>query len=296
VDKKSFISYGINQNTIVRSCYVNNPHPFYQPPKTNTNKPPAIKAIVNAARTNNPARHEAWYTIPRISKKTKLVKPFYKRMNEHRARAINALMVGIADRLNIISGKVEASIEQFSDWCGLSTGNNIKKSISRASRALITLEELDALSCERIWDSTSHSYIPKIIWVKELFFVLIGYELGKYRAIQNQQLAWINQGLTKKGEAPISLSEARRRARKQHIKRAFEYRLRRRAFKQQQKQALKIMKMTPEQARHKILNDLIKLYSSKELQKMGYKELRRQVDQRYYILRKLAISVLGNIP
>ncbi|CAK8742666.1 hypothetical protein SODG_005919 [Sodalis praecaptivus] len=55
-------------------------------------------------------------------------------------------------------------------WC--------QKSISRASRALTTLEELGAIKCERVWDDSTHSYIPKIIWVTELFFVLIDYELG----------------------------------------------------------------------------------------------------------------------
>nr|WP_236851558.1 RepA family replication protein [Candidatus Sodalis pierantonius] len=32
-------------------------------------------------------------------------------------------MVAMADRLNIVSGKVEAGVEQLSDWCGLSTGS-----------------------------------------------------------------------------------------------------------------------------------------------------------------------------
>lgn len=283
-----------------RRCYVSNLHPCYKSPPTVTNKPAFIRALVNYARENNPARHEAWYTIPRImlSKKgkvgdegTKLVRLVSKRMNEHRARAINALMVAMADRLNIITGKIEASVEQLSDWCGLSTGgHNTPKSISRASRALMTLEELGVLTCERAWDAVSHSYIPKMIWVTENFFVIINYEFGKYKAAQQQQLAWLNKGLLTHGEAPITLTEARRRAKEQHIQRAFEYRLRHRTFQQQRRQAQKLLKMEYHQARMEILHKLIKLYTLDELYSMGYQELKRKVDKRYYYLRKLAIS------
>lgn len=292
----SSLSFEKPLNSGVRCCYVRNPHPRYQPPKVDASKPAIIKALVNAASHSNPARHEAWYTTPRIDQKTGLGRPFHKRMNEHRARAINALMVGLSDRLNIVSSKVEASVEQLSDWCGLSTGGKANKSISRASRALATLEELGALACERTWDEVSRSYIPKIIWVTELFFVLIGYELGKYQAAQHQQLAWENQKLREAGEAPITLSEARRRAKERHIKRAFEHRTRQRAFKQQRRQAQKLMRMAREQARAEILNGLIKQYSQKELEAMGHQALRRQVDQRYHALRKLATSTPADTP
>lgn len=274
----------------VRDCYVSNPYPRYQPPKADAAKPAIVKALVKAAQNSNPARHEAWYTTPRLDVKTGLKKPFIKRMNAHRARAVNALMVAMADRLNIVSGKVEAGVEQLSDWCGLSTGSGAKKSISRASRALTTLEELGAIKCERVWDDSTHSYIPKIIWVTELFFVLIDYELGKFLSAQSQQLAWENQKLRDKGEGPITLSEARRRAKEKHIKKAFDYRLKKRAFNKQRRHARKIDEMEPAQARHSIMNDLVKLHSKDELEAMGHQGLRRLVDQRYHALRKLAAS------
>ena len=294
MDNRSIIEQATSVSS--RGCYVSNPFPSYQPPKAGANKPALIRALVTAARENQPARHEAWYTTPRVQQKTGLTRPVFKRMNEHRARAINALMVAMCDRLNIVTGKVEASVEQLSDWCGLSTGSGDKKSISRASRAITTLEELGALACERAWDEASRSHIPKIIWVTELFFVLIGYELGKYQAAQNQQLAWMNKGLLKQGEAPITLSEARRRAKEQHIKRAFEHRARHRSFKQQRRQAQKLLQMESQQARTEILNGLIKMYNKDELEAMGHLELKRQVDQRYHALRKLASSASPDTP
>ncbi|HGJ5892146.1 MAG TPA: plasmid replication initiator RepA [Arsenophonus apicola] len=277
-------------NNVIRDGYVSNPYPRYQPPKADAAKPAIVKALVKAAQNSNSARHEAWYTTPRLDLKTGLKKLFIKRMNAHRARAVNALMVAMADRLNIVSGKVEASVEQLSDWCGLSTGSAAKKSISRASRALTTLEELGAIKCERLWDDTTHSYIPKIIWVTELFFVLIDYEVGKFLAAQNQQLAWENKKLRKKGEGPITLSEARRRAKEKHIKQAFDYRLRRIAFNKQRRHARKIDEMGQSQARQTIMNDLVKLHSKEELEAMGHQKLRRLVDQRYHTLRKIAAS------
>lgn len=277
-------------NNAVRDCYVSNPYPRYQPPKADAAKPAIVKALVKAAQNSNPARHEAWYTTPRLDVKTGLKKLFIKRMNAHRARAVNALMVAMADRLNIVSGKVGAGVEQLSDWCGLSTGSGAKKSISRSSRALTTLEELGAIKCERVWDDSTHSYIPKIIWVTELFFVLIDYEFGKFLSAQSQQLAWENQKLRDKGESPITLSEARRRAKEKHIKNAFDYRLKKRAFNKQRRHARKIDEIAPAQARHSIMNDLVKLHSKDELEAMGHQGLRRLVDQRYYALRKLAAS------
>lgn len=272
-----------------RRSYVSNPNPVYKSPNESVKKPAIVKALTKAAASCNPARHEAWYTTPRVVQKSGIVRPFRKRMNEHRARAINALMVAMADRLNIISGKVEASVEQLSDWCGLSTQiDGGVKSISRCSRAILTLEELGALACDRVWDEASRSHIPKLIWVTELFFVLIGYDLGRFQAAQNQQLAWVNQGLVKNGDKPITLTEARRRAKEQHIKRAFEVRIRTRNFKKQRKHALKLMQQEEQQAKSAILRDLVKMYSPFELQSMGHVELQRQVNQRYFALRKLA--------
>ncbi|WGL94085.1 plasmid replication initiator RepA [Arsenophonus nasoniae] len=272
----------------LRRCYVCNPHPAYKPTKETSNKPAIIKAIVKAAKEACPSRHEAWYTTVSV-KKNGDIRNFIKRLNEHRARAIDALIVAMGDRLNIISGKVEASVEQLADWCGLSTESECgNKSITRCSKAIITLEELGVIICERVWDKTTGTYIPKMIWVTELFFTLINYDFGRFQAAQNQQLAWINQGLLKKNESPITLTEFRRRAKEKHIKYAFERRAKKCAFKREQKQAKKLLKLEKQQACTEILHDMIKMYSQSELQAMGHRKLKQLVEQRYYTLRKLA--------
>ncbi|MFT4466234.1 MAG: plasmid replication initiator RepA, partial [Sodalis sp. (in: enterobacteria)] len=140
---------------------------------------------------------------------------------------------------------------------------------------------IGAVLCNRIWDDTTASYIPNIIWVTELFFVLIGYEYGKYLSAQ-QQLSWENQKLRDAGEGPITLTEARRRAKTEHIRRAFDYRTKKLARSKQR-----------HQARKHILNDLVKLYSKEELGAMGHVELNRMVTQRYHAMCKLATAPPG---
>ena len=54
--------------------------------------------------------------------------------------------------------------------------------------------------------------------------------------------------------------------------------------------------MESQQARTEILNGLIKMYNKDELEAMGHLELKRQVDQRYHALRKLASSASPDTP
>lgn len=273
--------------------YVKNPHPQYQPPSsTDGRKPPRIvDAMRNAALMNNPARHPLWRTADRFHAVTHVPLGTERAMNEHRARAINAICVCIADRVNIVEGKVYMTLAQISDACGLTTWSNGIPCYSRACRAINEhLEAIGAIHCDRIWDATSGSWIPNLIWVTPLFFTLIGFEYGKFEAAREQQLAYRNKKLLAAGEGAITLTEARRRAKERHIKTAFEIRTRKRAYKVQLKRAQKLAAMEEQKARQKILGDLVRLYEKDELAAIGHIELKRQVDERYYAMRRLAMS------
>ena len=271
--------------------YVRNPNPEYLSPKADSKPPKIVEAMRRAALENNPARHPLWRTADRFHAITHKPLGTERAMNKHRARAINALCVCIADRVNIVEGKVYMTLAQMSDACGLTTDSNGVPSYSRACRAINEhLEAIGAVHCERIWDTTTGSWIPNIIWVTELFFTLIGYQYGKFLAAQQQQLAYRNSQLLEKGEGAITLTEARRRAKERHIKTAFEIRARKRAYQTQRKRARKLAAMEEQQARQKILGDLVKLYRKDELAAMGHVELKRQVDERYYAMRKLATA------
>lgn len=276
---------------VFRRDYVTNPQPRYQPAGAGSAlRPPRIvDAMRRAALENNPARHPLWRTADRFHAVTHEPLGTERAMNEHRARAINAICVCIADRVNIVEGKVYMTLAQISDACGLTTESNGVKSYSRACRAINEhLEAIGAVHCERIWDETTGSWIPNIIWVTELFFTLIGFEYGKFEAAQQQQLAWRNKKLLEDGEGAITLTEARRRARERHIKTAFEIRARRRAYKVQLKRAKKLAAMEEQKARQKIQGDLVKLYTRDELAAMGHIEFARQVNERYHAMCRLA--------
>ncbi|CUX96932.1 IncFII RepA protein family protein (plasmid) [Candidatus Doolittlea endobia] len=245
-----------------------------------------------AARENTPSHHPLWRIRPRYHAITHKLLSNERTMNLHRARAVDAIMECLAAHMNIVTGKVYMSLAQISDACGLTTYNAADKPCrSRASRAINEhLEAIGAVLCDRIWDDTTASYIPNIIWVTELFFVLIGYEYGKYLSAQQQQLSWENQKLRDVGKKSITLIEARCMAKADHIRRAFNYRTKKLARSKQRRQACKLKAIGEQQARKYILNDLVKLYGKKELEIMGYTELNRMIKQRYYTMCKLATA------
>lgn len=256
-------------------------------------KPPRIiDAMRGAVRKNLPSQHPLWRTAPRYHAMTHELSNNKRGINLHRCRAIDAIMECLAAHVNLMTGKVFMTLGQISDACGLTTySSKGKPCYSRASRAINEhIEAIGAIHCDRVWDETTGSYIPNIIWVTELFFVLIGYEYGKFLAAQQQQLAWKNQKLRESGNELISLTEARYRAKVQHIKRAFEIRTKKQIFRKQIRRAQKLADMGKQKAQARILNDLVKLYSKEELAAMGHIELKRQIDQRYFAMLKLAAA------
>lgn len=197
-----------------------------------------------------------------------------------------------AHHFNVVTFKVHGSLAQISDACGLTTYNSKGvPSYSRASRAIT--EHLEANGCvlvNRKWDDTTGTYIPNYFEVTELFFKLIDFEFGKILSAQQQQLAWQNQGLVEKGEEPITITEAKRRAKDKHIKEALAFRAARMESKKAKRRADKLAAMDVHEAKHKIQNDLIKIYGKEDIVAMGLDEFKRLVDQRYHEMKKLAAS------
>lgn len=104
-----------------RNSYVTNANPVYSAPKECASPPRIITALRKAALTSNPARHPIWRTADRFHAINHQRLPKERAMNEHRARAVNAICACIADRLNIVTGKVFMTLAQISDSCGLTT-------------------------------------------------------------------------------------------------------------------------------------------------------------------------------
>ncbi|WP_367670790.1 plasmid replication initiator RepA [Sodalis-like secondary symbiont of Drepanosiphum platanoidis] len=291
-NKKFKIHYKNKKIVHPNKCYVKNPNPKFVLPSNYATPPRIIIAMRKAARENKPSIHPIWRTQYRYHGITGKLLLDKKSINLHRKRAIDAIAECIAAHVNIITCKVHATVSKISDTCGLTTYNNQNiPSYSRASRALTEhFEAIGVIQCERIWDSIGGSYIPNIIYITELFFELIGYELGKFKSAQNQQLAWENKKLKNKGENPISLNEARRRVKKIHIQAAMSYRHKNIENKKRKKHAKRIALLTQQEAKYQIQKNLIKMFTKEELGLMGLIKFKKLVDKHYFKIKKLAIT------
>lgn len=260
-------------------------------PLLNSKKRPAfIRYAMKCALKIDVARHEINYT--RQLKDLKTGKTIFRlrRLNEHRARAFRAMVQAMLYYFNIASTLVMASVEKLSDQCGLSTKSKAgNKSITRASR-LITqfMEPMGFVKCEKVWDKVLGMYIPKMIFLTPLFFLLCNISKMKFKQVRKRQLDWINKKLLKNGLKKITSLEAKRRAKEKHIYYAFQARKFKHVIKKQKNYAIKIIKLKETKARSYILNMLIKRYSIEELCEMGVDALKRQVNIEYFKLRKLA--------
>ncbi|CAL4326029.1 plasmid replication initiator RepA [Buchnera aphidicola] len=283
---------------LFRKKYINNYNPIFSIPINNKPRPSFIKYAMERASKIDVARTELNYVIQPKNIKTGLIIKRYRRLNEHRACAMRAMVQAMLYHFNIISRLVYASVEQLADECGLSTISKAgNKSISRASR-LITefMEPMGFIKCKTSWDKSSRTYMPKVIKLTSLFFMLFGISHTKLKNARLQQLGWVNKNLLIKGLKKISLKEAKLKNKNDRIKKLFEYREKKKKISKRKTLAKNLFTLSPCLSRQKILNILIKKYSISELKKMGSEGLKKLVNIEYFYLKKLASSALVDPP
>lgn len=283
---------------LYRKKYVYNKVPVFTPPSGNKPRPSFIRYAMQRATTIDVARTELNYIIQPKNLKTGVTIKRKRRLNEHRACAMRAMVLAMLYHFNITSELVQATVEQLADECGLSTISNAgNKSVTRASR-LITefMEPMGFVVCEKIWDKIIGNYMPKMITLTPLFFMLFGVSVQKLNNAKLQQLGWINKGLVDKGLSRISLTEARRRGKDNQTKKVLEFRRTKHMFYRQKRKAQHIFKLNEREVKQKILNALVQRYTLVELTAMGSEGLKKQVNIEYYYLRKLAITPYPDIP
>lgn len=287
----------IDNKLINNRCYIKNPYPCYTFPKVNMRPPKIICAMRKAVKKNSPSQHPLWRITPRYHAINHKLLSNDRKINIYRCRAIDAIMECIATHVNLMTSKVFMTLGQISDACGLTTYNaKGKPCYSRASRAINEhIEAIGAIYCERIWDKTTNSYIPNIIWVTEIFFILIDFNYKHYLIAQKKQLNWNNKKLLHLGENPLSLKEAKSKIKCQHIKKSFKDKIEKKCFAKQLRKAKKLLSLEPNQAKAEILNDLIKIYTKEELINIGYVELKNQVDKRYFSLKQIILRYKAKI-
>ncbi len=274
----------------LRKSYINNKNPFFTPPKNEKRRPSFICFAMKKASEIDVARCELNYIIQLRNIKTGIPIKRIRRLNEHRACAMRAMVLAMLYHFNISSELVQASVEQLSDECGLSTISKAgNKSITRASR-LIThfMEPMGFVTCKKIWDKVLGNYMPKMITLTPLFFMLFDISEKQLINAKKQQLGWINKNLITKGLKPITISEAKTKSKEAHIKNIFKYRISKHTFYKKKKNAQRLIALDEKEARQRILRALVGKYSISELTKMGPSGLKKQVNISYYYLRKIA--------
>ncbi|CAL4326660.1 plasmid replication initiator RepA [Buchnera aphidicola] len=277
---------------ISRKCYINNPNPIFIPPKNNKRRPAFICYAMKKASEIDVARCELNYILQAKNIKIGLPLKRFRQLNEHRACAMRAMVLAMIYHFNISSELVQASVEQLSDECGLSTISKAgNKSITRASRLITNfMEPMGFVTCQKTWDRVLGNYMPKMITLTPLFFMLFGVSKEKLMNAKKQQLGWINTNLISKGLKPITMNDAKRRSKDTQIKSIFKYRMSRHAFYKKKRNAQKLINLDEKEARQTILRALVAKYSLSELTKLGPNGLKKQVNISYYYLRKIATN------
>ncbi|QCI24662.1 replication protein RepA (plasmid) [Buchnera aphidicola (Muscaphis stroyani)] len=275
-----------------RDNYIYNKHPVFIPPKNNKKRPFFICNAMKKASEIDVARCELNYIIQPKNPKTGFYLKRFRRLNEHRACAMRAMVLAMLYHFNISSELVQASVEQLADECGLSTTSKAgNKSITRASRLITNfMEPMGFVKCKKIWDRVLGNYMPKMITLTPLFFMLFDVSEKQLINAKKQQLGWINKNLVEKGLKPITLIEAKQRFKETQITNVFKYRVSRHSFYKKRKRAQKLISLNEKDARQTILRALVAKYSISELTKMGPHGLKKQVNISYYYLRKIATN------
>ncbi|CAL5099309.1 Probable replication-associated protein RepA1 (plasmid) [Buchnera aphidicola (Anoecia corni)] len=273
-----------------RKIYVSNSVPYFYPPKNDKARPSFIQYAINKAKNIDFSRTGLDYFIVatrNFSEKNRFIRK--RKLNSHRALAMRVIVQAMLYHYNMLSKLVQASIEQLSDECRLSTISSAgNKSITRASR-LITdfMEPIGLIKCEKKWDRVLGHYMPKLITLTPLFFLILDIKMERLENARYQRLGWINKGLIEKGSKPITLDEACQRCKDQQIRNMIKYRLDQHNLKLKVNRAKKLVSLNEVEAKQKILRNLISRYSVIELTVMGFSGLKKQVNIEYFFLKKL---------
>lgn len=240
--------------------YIHNPKPVFNPPKNEIKKSKFVFYAIKKALKIDVARSYLHRKLLPIDPKTGNILPRFRRLNEHRACAMRAIVLAMLYYFNIHSNLVEASIEKLSDECGLSTFSNAgNKSITRASRLISEfLEPMGFIRCKKGHKKLNTNYLSKQIFLTPIFFMLLNISQSK-----------INSYLSKES---ISSKKLQGEEKKIFILSS---------------DVNIISNLDEKSARKKILNALINHYTASELTKIGPRGLKKKIDIEYSYLCKL---------
>jgi incFII family plasmid replication initiator RepA len=204
-----------------------------------------------------------------------------RHFNRHRARALNALVEAMVYHLNIVSGTVPASFTTLAREAGLATTSMAgNESITRATRAAQDLAAFGLITYKLLFDKVTRQFFPADIEVTDRFFDMAGSTAEAWASARNQQLAWINQGLVKNGEKPVTLTEARRRQKEKLVEITWQKRKADQDIRRKQKMAKLATRNSETDLRHQISCQIQHEMSQGEHQGLSLDDFRRLVNQR----------------
>lgn len=281
----------------ISKSYVKNLNPIFFPPKNDKPRPAFIQYSIKQTDFIDVTKTGLEYFV--IATNLKQKNGFFKRkrkLNKYRASAMRVMVKAMLYHYNIVSKLVQASIEQLADECGLSTRSKSgNKSITRVSRLINEfMEPMGLIKCEKNWDRILGYYMPKLMSLTPLFFLMLNITIDKLENARYQRLGWINKNLLKRGKKPISLEQASQRYKDNQIREMIKYRMNKHNFNLKKRKIKKLFLLSEDEIKQKILRKLIKRYSLFDLRKMGFSGLKKQVNMEYFYLKKMAFFIKKN--
>ncbi|OAG95557.1 plasmid replication initiator RepA [Salmonella enterica] len=268
----------------LRSTYVCNADPKFQVPKHHTHKLPFVLSDALQRLEGRDLTCEiAFYVNQPATRK--------RRINEHRRRAINAVIAALLHHTNIISKRVLASAEALADFCGLSTVSKAgNKSITRCTRALAQLKLLGFINYERRWDRVNKQYWPAKIEIRDQMLETVGITDSAWRRAVSQKLNYFNAKNSKKIQKAVTEAEYKNIVIQEQMEHVWQQRKTAREIKAKQKAAARAARLAKEKGdaelRHQLTREVSQEFADGLYPGADLQYLKSLVEQRYNTLRK----------
>ncbi|HBV6392384.1 TPA: RepA [Klebsiella aerogenes] len=269
---------------ILRSAYVCNADPKFQVPKHHTHKLPFVLSDALQRIDGRDLTCDVAFYVNQPSERQ-------RRLNEHRRRAINAVISALLHHTNVISKRVLASAEALADFCGLSTVSKAgNKSITRCTRALAQLKQLGFIDYERRWDRVSKRYFPSKIELKKQLLETVGISEAIWQRAVNQKLNYYNAKNSQRLKTAITEAEYKRIVIQEQMENVWQQRKTAREIKARKKAAERAERLAREKGedelRHQLTKDVSQEFADGLYPGADLAYLKSIVEQRFNLLRK----------
>ncbi|MCF2829598.1 MULTISPECIES: plasmid replication initiator RepA [unclassified Pseudoalteromonas] len=222
----------------LHSTRCKNKAPSYDVPKSHVNRLVFIKRLVDQSQARDVTRSDVAMLARSWNGRRK---HFY----QDRVNAINALHAVFCEHVNLATHQIEISLRNASDAAGLTTISDAelrkikedpsytpKVSISRASRALKDMVDMNWIKADRawqVWDNESGQWIDKYFEATTLFFNAAGVTNETVEKEQAKRLGRYKHDALLAGKTPeevgrMSITKLRIERRQMWRRKAFERR------------------------------------------------------------------------